>query len=86
MDSLEDLKDVIVDNLEDTIAEKYESKKIYNGADLIKRPITEIPRLVDPIFPKVGSIAMVGTSDIGKSTLLRQFALSVSMGDRDWET
>ena len=62
-------------------AEKKENKILYNGYDLIRNPITEIPKLLDPLFPKVSSVSLVGSSDLGKSTLLRQFALAVSMGD-----
>jgi len=89
MDNNETLGEVIVDELTDSATtQNGQSKKIFNGADLIRRPITEIPVLLEPLFPKVGSIAMVGTSDTGKSTLLRQFALAVCMGDKtflDWE-
>jgi len=61
--------------------EKKQNKMIHNGFDLIRNPITEIPKLLDPLFPKVSSVSLVGSSDLGKSTLLRQFALAVSMGD-----
>lgn len=60
---------------------------VMNGKDLISRDIEEIPMLLEPIFPKKGTIAIVGSSDIGKSTLLRQFAYSVAMNDKrflDW--
>ncbi len=41
---------------------------------------TEIPTLVKPIFPKVGIIGVVGSSDTGKSSFLRQLAYSVAEG------
>ena len=56
-------------------------KDIWNAKELIERKITKLPTLVDPIFPKCGSIALAGGSDLGKSTFLRQFALSVAIGD-----
>ena len=63
-------------------SEKEEPEKdIWNAKELIERKITKLPTLVDPIFPKCGSIALAGGSDLGKSTFLRQFALSVAIGD-----
>ena len=64
------------------VSEKEEPEKdIWNAKELIERKITKLPTLVDPIFPKCGSIALAGGSDLGKSTFLRQFALSVAIGD-----
>ena len=80
METKEKLPPIIMSPLEDT----FKKSKIMNGADLIKRDIEEIPTLLEPIFPKVGTVAMAGTSDIGKSTILRQFAISVSMGDTEF--
>ena len=57
-------------------------KDVWNAKELIERKITKLPTLVDPIFPKCGSIALAGGSDLGKSTFLRQFALSVAIGDK----
>ena len=59
-------------------------KKIWNAKELISRPINKLPTLLDPIFPASGSIALAGGSDLGKSTFLRQFALSVSIGDHEF--
>lgn len=56
-------------------------KTFYNGMELIERNIETLPTLLDPIFPSCGAIAIAGSSDLGKSTLLRQFALSVALGD-----
>jgi len=50
---------------------------IKTGEDIIGNSITDIPKLVDPIFPKVGVIAMAGSSDTGKSSLLRQLAMEI---------
>ena len=58
-----------------------EEKSFYSGEYLIKRKIESIPKLLDPLFPRVGSVAIAGSSDLGKSTLLRQLALAVSVGD-----
>ena len=37
--------------------------------------------LLDPYLPKTGLVALVGSSDTGKSAFLRQLALSVALGD-----
>jgi len=58
-----------------------EDKSFYSGEYLIKRKIETLPTLLDPIFPRVGSIAIAGSSDLGKSTLLRQLAIAVCVGD-----
>lgn len=50
------------------------------ASDLIKRGITEIPCLVKPIFQKIGLAALAGSSDTGKSTMLRQLAIDIVTG------
>ncbi len=50
---------------------------VITGETLIGNDITDIPKLVEPIFPKVGVIALSGSSDTGKSSLLRQLALEI---------
>ncbi|MCT4235561.1 AAA family ATPase [Elizabethkingia anophelis] len=51
----------------------------YSGFNLFRMENEELPKLVDPIFPKVGVISLVGSSDTGKSTFLRQLALSIAL-------
>ncbi len=58
-----------------------DKKQIFiSASSLLARSIEEIPCLLYPIFPKVGLIALAGSSDTGKSSLLRQFAISVASG------
>lgn len=38
-----------------------------------------MPKLVNPIFPEVGLVSLVGSSDTGKSTFLRQLALTLAL-------
>ena len=60
--------------------EKYslkDEKESYNALELFNLNIKEIPKLVEPFFQKVGLASLVGTSDTGKSTFLRQLALSI---------
>ena len=80
-DKTETIEDL---NYEDLEKPNNEVKPVYNGLELLKRNITELPTLLDPIFPSDGVIAIAGSSDIGKSTLLRQFALAVAIGDREF--
>ena len=53
---------------------------IVTGEELIGNTITDIPKLIDPIFPSVGVIAIAGSSDTGKSSLLRQLAMEIVSG------
>lgn len=51
-----------------------------SGKDLLGDELDEIPKLIDPIFHRVGLAALIGSSDTGKSSLLRQLAISVVTG------
>ena len=51
---------------------------IVTGDELLRLNIEKFPTLLEPIFPKVGLIALAGSSDTGKSSFLRQFAIHVS--------
>ncbi len=52
----------------------------YSALKLYEFDYPELPKLLDPILPKTGLASLVGSSDTGKSTFLRQLALSVAMG------
>jgi predicted ATP-dependent serine protease len=52
---------------------------LFTGEELLKNPIIKIPCLWKPFFIKQGLIALTGGSDLGKSSLLRQFALSIAL-------
>jgi RecA-family ATPase len=56
------------------------SSQIITGDELLTMDIDDYPTLLDPIFPKVGLIALAGSSDTGKSSFLRQFAIHVASG------
>lgn len=58
--------------------------KTVRGDTLLAMDIGEFPTLLEPIFPKVGLIAIAGSSDTGKSTFLRQFAINISCGKNDF--
>jgi RecA-family ATPase len=55
-------------------------KKEYSAFDLYKNDIETVPKLLDPFLQTVGLASLVGTSDSGKSTILRQLALSIALG------
>ncbi|MDO3627279.1 AAA family ATPase [Mucilaginibacter sp. BT774] len=50
----------------------------YTGADLYRLDAETIPTLISPIVPRKGVWALVGSSDTGKSMLLRQLAICVA--------
>ncbi|MCA6068717.1 AAA family ATPase [Chryseobacterium sp. RG1] len=52
----------------------------YSALNLFNFEHEELPKLIDPLFPKIGLASLVGSSDTGKSTLLRQLAIYVSLG------
>jgi len=53
---------------------------IVTATTLLNMGINEIPTLLDPILPKVGVAAIIGSSDTGKSSYLRQLAFEVANG------
>ncbi|MFD1316175.1 AAA family ATPase [Namhaeicola litoreus] len=57
---------------------------VFTGAQLLNRKQTKILNLLNPIFPKVGLVALGGSSDTGKSSLLRQFAISVALNKSEF--
>ena len=59
--------------------------RLFKGADELKnQEITEIDYLVDRLIPRGTLCSLVGESDTGKSSLLRQLAVSVAYGDEEF--
>ncbi|NRB58324.1 MAG: AAA family ATPase [Winogradskyella sp.] len=58
----------------------YSNQHIFTAFDLYHLEIKPTYKLVEPFFQKIGLASLVGSSDTGKSTLLRQLALSVALG------
>lgn len=52
------------------------------AADLLSRKIEEIPCLVHPVIQQVGLASLAGSSDVGKSAMLRQLAVSIVAGEK----
>ena len=59
--------------MSDTIA----SKNTLTAKELFDLDMAEVPKLLMPFYQKVGVAALVGSSDTGKSTFLRQFGLHI---------
>lgn len=60
-----------------SMSEKSVEKNIITAAKLFDLNMTEVPKLLMPFYQKVGVAALVGSSDTGKSTLLRQLGLHI---------
>jgi len=60
--------------------EETDNSEIFTGNELLNMDIDDYLTLLDPVFPKVGLIALAGSSDTGKSSFLRQFAIHISSG------
>jgi len=52
-------------------------KNIFNALELYNFETTNVPKLLDPFLQTIGLASLVGTSDSGKSTFLRQLSLSI---------
>lgn len=56
-------------------------RPVLTAEDLLNMNITSFPFLLEGVFQKYGLAAISGPSDCGKSTLLRQFGISIVRGD-----
>lgn len=54
-------------------------KNIYSAYELYNFSLAKIPKILDPMLQTVGLASLVGTSDSGKSTFLRQLSLSIAL-------
>lgn len=61
-----------------------ETNKEITGEDLLLSDINEIPCLVEPFLQQTGLACLAGSSDTGKSSLLRQLAVSIVTGSNDF--
>ena len=77
----EDTQRLIVEMKQREEAEKETFRKyLINGVDMLQTDNVAMDCLVEPLLPRVGVVALVGTSDSGKSTLLRGLAMAVAAG------
>ena len=54
-------------------------KESFNAFELYNKKVTVLPKLVDPILQSVGLASLVGESDSGKSTILRQLCIDIAL-------
>lgn len=57
-----------------------DGRKIIRASDLLKRGVREIPMLFAPVFPAACVSILAGSSDAGKSMLLRNMAICTVTG------
>lgn len=55
---------------------------LVTGTALLKKGIKELPTLLHPILPEKGLVALVGSSDIGKSIFLYQLCSAIATGQK----
>lgn len=58
--------------------------KLYSAQELFDMNVEDFPFLVEGLIPEVGLAAVVGGSAVGKSSFLRQLALSVALGESEF--
>ena len=71
-------------SLEESADAKLWLKYLSNAADMLRQPIENIDNLVEPLLPRSGVAALVGTSDSGKSCFLRGLAMAIAEGRGDF--
>ncbi|MBA6153951.1 AAA family ATPase [Gelidibacter maritimus] len=67
-----------------TIDQPFEFRKSFNALELFDLKTLDLPRLLNPFLQKSGLASLVGTSDTGKSTFLRQLGLSIVLKRKDF--
>jgi RecA-family ATPase len=58
---------------------KYKPKFYYTAKELFNRKIMDVPMFWKPFIPQKGLVGITGSSDAGKSTLLRQLAIETCL-------
>lgn len=66
-----------------TLLQEYHTR-ISTASDMMSRDYAIDDALLSPILPRQGVVALVGSSDSGKSTLLRGLAMAVVRGDEEY--
>lgn len=62
----------------------HDIRPIMTAKELLSLNITEIPMLVENLMQKTGLVGITGSSDVGKSTFLRQLAFSIASDQRNF--
>jgi len=63
--------------------EDNENKEI-TGEQLLQQDIQALPCLIEPFFQQIGIACLAGSSDTGKSTLLRQLTIAIVTGENEF--
>ena len=80
----DDIPDELIEFVYDFDKPEIPENAFVSGFELFSFDMEEVPKLVEPFFQKVGVASLVGSSDTGKSTILRQLALCVALGKSNW--
>lgn len=76
----EKLKQKVVEEMPPALEIQDYSIPNANGMELLNDEVEEIPKLIDPIFHRVGLASLIGSSDTGKSSLLRDLCVHIVTG------
>lgn len=76
----EKLKQKVVEEMPSALEIQDYSIPNASGMQLLNDEVEEIPKLIDPIFHRVGLASLIGSSDTGKSSLLRELCVDVVTG------
>ncbi len=60
------------------------NKYTVTAEEMLNMNIDKIPCLVEPIFQQTGVVALAGSSDTGKSTLMRQLCIAISVDEKEF--
>ncbi|MBR5133182.1 MAG: AAA family ATPase [Alistipes sp.] len=59
-------------------------ERVSRASEMLQRDYSASDTLLDPILPRQGVVALVGSSDSGKSSLLRGLAMAIVSGKSDY--
>ena len=76
----EKLKKKVVEEMPSALEIQEYSIPNANGMELLNDEVEEIPKLIDPIFHRVGLASLIGSSDTGKSSFLRDLCVHIVTG------
>src|SRR5688572_9617791 len=74
----------IIDHTKQLFEDAFEEDGEITGEHLLLADVQKIPCLVEPFLQQVGLACLAGSSDTGKSSLLRQLAISVVTGEKEF--
>lgn len=69
-----------IENNQIEVENNQEEFEIISGSTLLGDDIKAIPMLIPPLFHRIGLALLIGSSDIGKSTILRQLCICIVTG------